>query len=158
MKRIITALFVAAGIITIVPSTTSVFAQPSDVSANCDTLTITAPAGERIIFSVDAEPPYEVSDGATRTVHFFAGGVDANLNSYTMDSHHWAAGNTTTNEFQSGDVSGCAPDVPQPVIVGTVMPDPAGYSQPVIEYKMPEVKTVVVTVAEVVPMRIHGAW
>lgn len=158
MKRIITALFIAAGIITIVPSTTNVFAQPASVHVDCTGITITAPAGERIIYSLDSEPPMEVSDGATATPHFFAGGVDANLNQYVMDSHHWSAGNVTTGENQAGDVSGCAPDEPQPVIVGHVLPTPGGYVQPVIEYKVPEVKTVVATVSEVVIMRIHGAW
>jgi len=145
MKRIITALFIAAGIITIAPSATNVFAQPAQVQADCNVITVTAPVGERIIFSVDAEPPMEVSNGATSTAHFFAGGVDANLNPYTMDKHHWAAGNATTGEFQAGDVSGCAPDVPQPEVVGYVNPDPIGFAQPVIEYKVPEVKTVVAT-------------
>jgi hypothetical protein len=163
MKRIITALFIAAGIITIAPLNNNVFAQPATVNADCNGVTITAPAGEQIIFSLDSEPPMSVSDGATATPHFFAGGVDANLNQYTMDSHHWSAGNVTTGEYQSGDVTGCAPEAPQPVVTGYVNPDPLGYSQPVIEYKVPETKTVVataepVTVPEVVTMRTHGPW
>lgn len=127
------------------------------VSATCESVTITAPANARVIFSVDSEPPSEVDDGATTTKAFYPGGVDANLNQHVMDVHHWGLtvivfGSQTS--VQAGDVSGCAPGEPQPSTepTGFAATVPAAY--PVVATAEPVVPATV----ETVTMRLHSPW
>lgn len=147
MKHISAAALAVASLVTL-GFASSVHAENATVEATCDSITVTAPAYGRIIWSIDSEPPREVDDGGVATQAFFRGGVDANLQPYVMDSHHWSAVNVSTGETLYGDVDGCAPGEPQPTIVGHVTPTPGGYVQPIVERTVPEVVT----------MRLHGAW
>lgn len=74
-------------------------------AGTCDGLTVTAPPSSRVLIGVDAEPPYEVDDGNTRTVKFFQG----------ADSHIWALTvlvDGVAVEHVDGSVDGC---IPQPI-------------------------------------------
>lgn len=70
-------------------------------SGTCDGLTVAAPVGSRVIIGLDAEPPYEVDDGNTRTVGFFQG----------VDRHVWAltvlGADGAVIDHVDGSIGGC---------------------------------------------------
>lgn len=96
-------------------------AQVTNVS--CQSVTITAPANGRVIFSVDAEPPSQVADGNTVTVPFYQWGINLAIQPIVMESHHWFATTLVDDvqtDVQAGDVTGCGAGVPEPPAAPTV--------------------------------------
>lgn len=86
----------------------------ANVTATCDSITITAAAEGSTLLGIDAGPPMEIAAGTTITYP---------MPQYT-ETHHWtvsviADGPWTGDpQFASGDVAGCA----TPVVVATSEP------------------------------------
>jgi len=125
MNKLLVAA-IGIGAICAIPATTH---ADGLAEANCQTLTVTAPAGTRVLIGTDASPPFEVDDGNTRTVKF---GYQA------VDRHEWAVtvlgADGTVVDRADGVVEGCLPTPttePAPEVV-EAPPAPAA-PQPVVE-------------------------
>jgi hypothetical protein len=92
----------------------SASAASVDYSATCASLTISAPTGTRVLFSVDDEPPGEVADGATTTV---ALGMPVEVHSYVL----FVMVDGVQTDIVEGSVAACA-EPEQPVIAEEFVP------------------------------------